>query len=95
VPYSQGVEFMTAMRRLHKVAYMFTFNGKPHNLRYTSPADLDDIKYWAVAFDEWFDYWLKGAPRPAWFDGVDYLHKGERNIHPSYNEDYTGTPVSQ
>jgi dipeptidyl aminopeptidase/acylaminoacyl peptidase len=95
VPYSQGVEFMTAMRRLHKVAYMFTFNGKPHNLRYTSPADLDDIKYWAVAFDEWFDYWLKGAPRPAWFDGVDYLHKGERNIHPSYGEDYTGTPVSQ
>jgi dienelactone hydrolase len=93
VPFSQGVEFLTAMRRLHKVAYMFSFNGKPHNLNYTLPADLDDIKYWSVAFDEWFDYWLKDAPRPTWFDGIDYLHKGERNIHPLYHEDYTGTPI--
>jgi hypothetical protein len=95
VPFSQGVEFMTAMRRLHKIAYTFTFNGKPHNLRYSSSADLDDIKYWSVAFDEWFDYWLKDAPRPTWFDGIGYIHKGERNIPRSITRTIRAHPRSQ
>lgn len=85
VPFSQGVEFMTAMRRLNKPAYMFTFNGKDHNLRDT-PADREQLKFWAVHFDEWFDYWLKGAPRPSWFDGTEYLHRGERDVRPLYGE---------
>jgi hypothetical protein len=73
------------MRRLGKIAYLFSFNGKDHNLRDT-PADRDDLKYWAVVFDQWFDYWLQGAPRPAWFDGVDYLHRGETDVRPLYGE---------
>jgi hypothetical protein len=73
------------MRRLGKPAYMFVFNGKEHNLRDT-PADRDDLLYWVVHFDEWFDYWLTGAPRPAWFDGVDYLHRGERDVRPLFGE---------
>lgn len=85
VPFEQGVEFITAMRRLGKLAYMFVFNGKEHNLRDT-PADRDDLTFWAVHFDEWFDYWLKDAPRPAWFDGVDYLHRGERDVRPLFGE---------
>ena len=85
VPFFQGVEFITAMRRLGKPAYMFSFEGKDHNLRDT-PADREQLKYWAVHFDEWFDYWLQGAARPAWFDGVDYLHRGERNVRPLYGE---------
>jgi dipeptidyl aminopeptidase/acylaminoacyl peptidase len=85
VPVEQGIEFITAMRRLHKVAYLFSFNGKDHNLRDT-PADRDDLAYWAVVFDQWFDYWLQGGPRPAWFDGVDYLHRGETDVRPLYGE---------
>ncbi|GAC1588711.1 MAG: hypothetical protein NVS3B28_14230 [Candidatus Velthaea sp.] len=85
VPFSQGVEFITAMRRLNKPAYMFVFNGKDHNLLDT-PADREQLKYWAVHFDEWFDYWLKGTKRPAWFDGTDYLHRGERNVRPLFGE---------
>jgi dipeptidyl aminopeptidase/acylaminoacyl peptidase len=85
VPVEQGIEFITAMRRLGKIAYLFSFNGKDHNLRDT-PADRDDLKYWAVVFDQWFDYWLQGAPRPAWFDGVDYLHRGETDVRPLYGE---------
>src|SRR5471032_2709918 len=85
VPFSQGVEFITAMRRLGKPAYMFSFEGKDHNLRDT-PADREQLKYWAVRFDEWFDYWLKGAARPVWFNGVDYLHRGELNVRPLYGE---------
>jgi len=34
----------------------------------------------------WFDYWLKGAPRPSWMNGVDYLHRGLRNVRPLYGE---------
>ncbi len=85
VPVEQGIEFITAMRRLGKVAYLFSFNGKDHNLRDT-PADRDDLKYWAVVFDQWFDYWLQGAPRPAWFDGIEYLHRGETDVRSLYGE---------
>jgi dipeptidyl aminopeptidase/acylaminoacyl peptidase len=81
VPQFQGIEFITAMRRLGKEAYLFSFDGEDHNLR-----GREQQKYWTVHLDEWFDYWLKGAPRPAWMNGVDYLHRGERNVRPLYGE---------
>lgn len=81
VPFFQGIEFATAMRRLGKTAYMFSFDGEDHNLR-----GREQQKYWTVHLDEWFDHYLKGAPRPAWFDGIDFLHRGERNVHPLYGE---------
>ncbi len=81
VPQFQGIEFITAMRRLGKEAYLFSFDGEDHNLK-----GREQQKYWTVHLDEWFDYWLKGAPRPAWMNGVDYLHRGERNVHPLYGE---------
>jgi dipeptidyl aminopeptidase/acylaminoacyl peptidase len=81
VPQNQGIEYITAMRRLGKVAYMFSFDGEDHNL-----VARDNQKYWTVDLDEWFDYWLKGAPRPAWMDGVPYLHRGEQDIRTLYGE---------
>ncbi|HEY0395073.1 MAG TPA: prolyl oligopeptidase family serine peptidase [Candidatus Elarobacter sp.] len=81
VPQFQGIEFITAMRRLGKEAYLFSFDGEDHNLR-----GREQQKYWTVHLDEWFDHWLKGAPRPAWMNGVDYLHRGERNVRPLYGE---------
>jgi len=81
VPQFQGIEFITAMRRLGKEAYMFAFDGEEHGLR-----DREHQKYWTVHLDEWFDHWLKGAPRPAWMNGVDYLHRGERNVRPLFGE---------
>jgi dipeptidyl aminopeptidase/acylaminoacyl peptidase len=81
VPQFQGIEFITAMRRLGKEAYMFSFDGEEHNLR-----GREQQKYWTVHLDEWFDHWLKGAPRPGWMNGVDYLHRGERNVRPLYGE---------
>ncbi len=29
---------------------------------------------------------LAYAPRPRWMNGVDYLHRGERNVHPLFGE---------
>jgi dipeptidyl aminopeptidase/acylaminoacyl peptidase len=81
VPQFQGIEFITAMRRLGKEAYMFAFDGEEHGLR-----DREHQKYWTVHLDEWFDHYLKGAPRPSWMNGVDYLHRGERNVRPLYGE---------
>jgi dipeptidyl aminopeptidase/acylaminoacyl peptidase len=81
VPQFQGIEFITAMRRLGKEAYLFSFDGEDHNLR-----GREQQKYWTVHLDEWFDHWLKGAPRPAWMNGVDFLHRGLRNVRPLYGE---------
>ncbi len=60
MPWQQGIEFNTAMRRLGKEAYMFTFNGEAHGL-----GNRDNMKYWTVHMDEFFDYYLLGKPRPA------------------------------
>jgi hypothetical protein len=81
VPQFEGIEYATAMRRLGKVAYLFSFDGEDHNLR-----GREQQKWWTVHLDQWFDYWLRGAPRPTWFDGVDYLHRGELDVHPLYGE---------
>jgi dipeptidyl aminopeptidase/acylaminoacyl peptidase len=81
VPQFQGIEFITAMRRLGKEAYLFSFDGEEHGLR-----DREHQKYWTVHLDEWFDHWLRDAPRPSWMNGVDYLHRGERNVRPLFGE---------
>jgi dipeptidyl aminopeptidase/acylaminoacyl peptidase len=82
VPWEQGIEFNTAMRRLGKVAYMFTYNGQPHGLR-----DREDMKHWTVHMDEFFDYYLLGKPRPSWMDsGVPFLQKGTRDVDPLFKK---------
>ena len=81
VPQFQGIEYITAMRRLGKEAYLFSFDGEDHNLK-----GREQQKYWTVHLDEWFDHWLKGAPRPAWMNGIDYLHRGARNVRPLFGE---------
>jgi len=82
VPWYQGIEFLTAMRRLGKEAYMFEFDGEDHNLR-----GREQQKYWTVHLDEFFDHYLKGAPEPSWMTrGVDYLNRGLRDVRTLYGE---------
>jgi dipeptidyl aminopeptidase/acylaminoacyl peptidase len=74
VPWYQGIEFFTALRRLGKEAYLFNFVGEKHSLR-----ERRNQKYWTVHLDEFFDHFLKGAPRPEWMEkGVPYLERGKR-----------------
>jgi dipeptidyl aminopeptidase/acylaminoacyl peptidase len=76
VPWYQGIEFFTAMRRLGKKAWMFNFNGEKHGLR-----ERDNQKYWTVHLDEFFDHYLKGASAPGWMtEGVPYLERGKRDV---------------
>jgi dipeptidyl aminopeptidase/acylaminoacyl peptidase len=82
VPWYQGIEWFTAMRRLGKESYMFTFNGEKHGLR-----NRDNMKYWTVHMDEFFDHYLLGKPRPEWMDkGVSYLDRGKRDVAPLFKK---------
>ena len=77
VPWYQGIEFFSALRRLGKEAYMFNFNGEKHGLR-----ERENQKYWTVHLDEFFDHFLLGKPEPEWMTkGVPYLERGKRDIN--------------
>ncbi|HEY1089645.1 MAG TPA: prolyl oligopeptidase family serine peptidase, partial [Burkholderiaceae bacterium] len=80
VPYYQAIEFYTALRRLGKEVYWFNFNGAKHGLR-----DREQMKYFTVHMDEFFDHLLLGAPRPEWMDKpVPYLERGRRDLSGIY-----------
>ena len=90
VPWYQGIEFNTAMRRLGKEAYMFSYNGEPHGLR-----NRDNMKHWTVHMDEFFDHYLLGKARPEWMDkGVTYLDKGKRDVSPMFKKKAETAPTA-
>ena len=92
VPWYQGIEFFSAMRRLGKEAYMFVYNGEAHGLR-----QRDNQKHWTVHMDEFFDHFLLGKPKPEWMDkGVPYLERGRRNVDDLFKPKVTTTtPAAQ
>ena len=92
VPWYQGIEFITALRRLGKEGYMFNYNGERHGLR-----NRDNMKHFTVHMDEFFDHYLLGRPRPEWMDkGVPYLERGTRDVSPLFKKKVTSTtPTSQ
>jgi dipeptidyl aminopeptidase/acylaminoacyl peptidase len=61
VPWYQGIEFIMALRRLGKEAYMFNYNGEPHGLR-----KRVNQKDWTIRMQQFFDHYLKGGPMPDW-----------------------------
>jgi dipeptidyl aminopeptidase/acylaminoacyl peptidase len=76
VPWYQGIEFFSAMRRLEKEAYFFNYNGELHGLR-----NRDNMKHWTVHMDEFFDHYLLGKPKPEWMEkGVPFLERGTRDV---------------
>ncbi|TFG52405.1 MAG: S9 family peptidase, partial [Candidatus Aminicenantes bacterium] len=80
VPWYQGIEFFSALRRLGKEAYMFNYNTEKHGLR-----QRENQKHWTVHQDEFFDHFLLGRPRPEWMEkGVPYLERGKRDVTPLY-----------
>jgi dienelactone hydrolase len=82
VPWYQGIEFFSALRRLGKEAWMFNFNTEKHGLR-----ERDNQKYWTIHLDEYFDHYLLGKPRPDWMDkGVPYLERGKRDVSGYYKK---------
>jgi dienelactone hydrolase len=72
VPWYQGIELFTALKRLNKVAYLLQYNGESHNL--VQRRNMRDL---TVRLQQFFDHYLKGGPMPAWMkSGVPATEKG-------------------
>ena len=73
VPWYQGIEMFTALRRLGKPVWLLQYNGEAHNL--VLRQNRKDI---TIREQQFFDHFLKGAPMPAWMaKGVPAVDKGK------------------
>ena len=72
VPWYQGIEFFTALRRCGKIAWMLQYNNEEHNL--TERRNAKDL---SIRLSQFFDHYLKGAPMPKWMkNGRPATEKG-------------------
>ncbi len=72
VPWYQGIEFFTAMRRLNKPIWLLSYNGEAHNL--VERRNRKDIQ---IREQQYFDWLLKGAQPPKWItEGIPAVKKG-------------------
>jgi dipeptidyl aminopeptidase/acylaminoacyl peptidase len=73
VPWYQGIEMFSALRRLNKPVWLLVYNGEAHNL--VQRQNRKDIQ---IREQQFFDHFLKGAPMPVWMDkGVPAVDKGK------------------
>lgn len=72
VPWYQGIEYFTALRRLSKPVWMLVYNNGPHNL--SRRADSEDL---TIRLQQFFDHYLKDQAEPDWMKrGVPAIEKG-------------------
>ncbi len=73
VPWYQGIELFVGLRRLGKPAWMINYNNEPHwPVKYHNKVD------WQTRLQQYFDYYLKGAPAPLWLEkGIPAIQKGK------------------
>jgi dipeptidyl aminopeptidase/acylaminoacyl peptidase len=82
VPWYQGIEFITALRRLGKPAWLLSYNDEAHNL--VKRPNRKDITIRKMQF---FDHYLKGAPMPYWMKyGISQSEKGKKDGYELVNE---------
>lgn len=75
VPWYQGIELYTAMRRLSKPVWLLTYNNEEHNLKAESWANRMDL---TIRMKQFFDHYLKGEPGPSWMEnGIPAIKKGK------------------
>jgi hypothetical protein len=83
VQWRQGVELYMALWRLGKPVWMLQYDGEGHVLRQRRDA-LD----YTIRLNQFFDYYLKGAPAPVWMtEGIPARLKG---IETGYRLDKSG-----
>ena len=76
VPWTQGIEYFVALKRLGKEAYLFNYNGEPHGLRKSQ-----NKRDWTRRMAEYFDHHLRGAEAPGWMtDGVAYKERDAEKL---------------
>ena len=73
VPWYQGIEMFTALRRLDKKVWLLNYNNDDHNL--TKRQNKKDIQ---IREQQFFDYYLKDAKAPVWMTrGIPSTLKGK------------------
>lgn len=73
VPWYQGIEMFTGMKRLGKPCWMLNYNGDEHNLM--KEANRMDL---SIRMRQFFDYYLQDAPAPEWLiEGIPAIEKGK------------------
>jgi len=72
VPWSQAVEFYTALRRLQKKVWMLQFDEGNHVI-----ANEKDAMSLTIFMTQFFDHFLMGKPAPRWMiEGIPAKYKG-------------------
>jgi len=72
VPWYQGIELFTAMRRLNQKVWLLNYNGEAHNL--VERKNRKDIQ---IREQQFFDWLLKGEKPSVWLTkGVPAIEKG-------------------
>lgn len=73
VPWYQGIELFTGLRRLGKPVWMFNYNGQGHGL-----TQRHDMRDYQIRMQQFFDWQLKGEKPARWItEGVPALRKGK------------------
>jgi dienelactone hydrolase len=71
VPFAQGVEFFTALRRLGKKVWLLQYDGGEHSIGGGSAEDFN------TRMNQFFDHYLKEYSAPIWMTrGVSARQKG-------------------
>ncbi len=73
VPWYQGIELYTGLKRLGKTTWMLNYNGEQHNLMQN--ANRIDL---SIRMRQFFDHYLHGKDAPLWLtDGIPATVKGK------------------
>jgi len=73
VPWYQGIELFTGLKRLGKTAWLLNYNGDKHNLM--KNANRMDL---SIRMRQFFDHYLLNKEAPEWLtDGIPAIMKGK------------------
>lgn len=72
VPWYQGIEIFTGLRRLGKPSWLLNYNGDDHNLM-----KMQNRRDLSIRMRQFFDHYLQNKPAPRWMtEGIPALKKG-------------------
>lgn len=72
VPWEQGIELFTALRRLDREAWLINYEGEPH-----WPTTFANRVDWQKRLQQYLDYYLKDEPPARWIEeGIPAVERG-------------------
>jgi len=84
VPWSQGLEWFLALRRLGKKVWMLQYGKGGHSINY----EKNQLDY-SIRLGQFFDYYLKGKNPPKWM--TNEFQQSKKNILSNLEIDYSNS----